>query len=210
MQTAHFLITDLRDRSVRDFDLPCPLPRSHGPSTIPPVPIFVGRRITIEKQRRVTLPYACVRCGYRTEIPMVVTARGRADGSIVRPAHEIEAEAEERADAALADEVRDTLDLVPCPRCGGRSDDAALYRQNTVLAVIGWIFTGAAMGLFVWVQAASDRPGGALYGLIFWTTVGILLAGATWYRRQRRIARAAQLLSEDDGASAVERGSDGQ
>jgi hypothetical protein len=168
------------------------------------MPVFVGRRITVEKQSDLTRPYACANCGYRTEVQMVATAHGQADGSIVMPKRQIEVEAEERADAALADEVQVMLDLVPCPRCGARSDDAALYRQNTALALIGWIFAGVAMGFVTSLPATVDRriSGSPILGLIFWTTAGVALAGATWYRRNQRIARAARLLPKDDMAMA--------
>lgn len=167
---------------------------------MPAMPVFVGKRITVEKRQKVARRYACASCGYATEVRMVVTARGEADGSIVIPKRRLETEAAERAEAAIADEVQHMLDLVPCPQCGKRSENAALYRQNTVLAVGGWIFAGLVMGLMAWLPATVDSRGGGtpILGLFAWLAIGMALAGFTWYRRHQRIERAASLLRADE------------
>ncbi|MDC0740579.1 hypothetical protein [Polyangium mundeleinium] len=169
------------------------------------MPVFISRRITTEKQGSVERPYACAGCSYRAEVRIVAAARGQADGSIVLPASQIRAESEERADAALADEIQALYDLIPCPRCGARSDNAALYRQNTVLIVIGWIFAGLVMALVAYFPAASASPGSdpPIVGPIVWTIAGLALAGVSWHRRKQRIeriARAVEFLPDDESS----------
>jgi hypothetical protein len=95
---------------------------------MPIVPIVhVSRRVTVTKQGSTQRPYSCASCGYRAHVEISAAVRAGADGSIVKPVRHIEAEARERAEAGLADEMQDLFDLVPCPECGARSENAGLY-----------------------------------------------------------------------------------
>lgn len=112
------------------------------------------------------------------------------------PRGQIETEARERAEAALADEMQDLFDLIPCPACGGRSENAGLYRQNTVLAMIGCVFAGAAMGVYAYLMKSphGTGPDSPLAGLVVSISIGIVLAGVSWHRRNARISRVASAV----------------
>jgi DNA-directed RNA polymerase subunit M/transcription elongation factor TFIIS len=164
---------------------------------MPIVPlVYVGRRVTAEKQGRARRVYACASCGYRAEIEVTGAARAEANGSIVAPRDQIETEARERADAALADEMQDLFDLIPCPKCRGRSENAGLYRQNTVLAVIGCLLAGAAMSAYAYLATPANRTGleSPLVALLGSMVMGIALASVCWHRRNARILRVASAV----------------
>lgn len=164
---------------------------------MPIVPfVYVGRRVTVEKQGLARRMYSCASCGHCAEIEVIGAVRAEANGSIVAPRDQIETEARERAEAALADEMQDLFDLIPCPECGGRSENAGLYRQNTVLAMIGCILAGAAMGVYAYLMKPANRTGldSPLAALLASMVIGITLAGVCWHRRNARILRVASAV----------------
>jgi hypothetical protein len=171
------------------------------------MPVSFDARLAVEKRARVTRAYGCASCGYHAEIDLVALVRGHPEGPLARRFDRIQAENDERAYAALADELQRALTIVPCPRCGARSDSASLYRQNTILAVIGWVCAGIGMGLFQGLPATEGRhiPASAIGAFAFWTVAGAALAGLTWHRRRLRLARAAEMLPGDDGAAESKR-----
>lgn len=158
--------------------------------------VYVGRRITVEKRGRARRLYSCASCGYRADIEVTGAVRAQAEGSITTPRGQIETEARERASAALMDEMQDLVDLIPCPACGGRSENAGLYRQNTVLAMIGCMVVGAAMGMYVYAFTPSNRAGleSPLVGVLISMVMGVALAGLCWHRRNARISRVASAV----------------
>jgi hypothetical protein len=164
---------------------------------MPIVPIvYVGRRVTVEKHGRARRGYSCASCGYRAQIEVTGAARAQAEGSIVLPRGQIETEARERAEAALADEMQDLFDLIPCPECGGRSENAGLYRQNTVLGMIGVILAGAAFGVYAYLMSSTNPANftSPLVTLLGLTATGVALAGLFWHHRTARIARVARAV----------------
>ncbi|MEP7126966.1 MAG: hypothetical protein ABJE95_38900 [Byssovorax sp.] len=171
---------------------------------MPIVPVvFVNKRVTVAKQGRARRGYSCASCGYRAEIEVSGAVRAQANGSSVAPRGQIEREARELADAALADEMRDLYDLIPCPKCKGRSENAGLYRQNTVLAILGCLLVGAAMGGYTYMMkpANATELDSPVAGLVLSMLLGIGAAAACWYRRSARISRVAsavQFFPEDE------------
>jgi hypothetical protein len=174
---------------------------------MPVVPIVhVSRRVTVTKQGSTQRPYACASCGYRAQIEVCAEVRASADGSIVEPARHIEAEARERAEAGFADEMQDLVDLVPCPKCGARSENAGLYRQNTVLMVMGCLCLGAALGGYSYLMKPANRTGldSPMAALLYSMALGVVLACWCWYRRDariQRVGRAVRFLSADEAPS---------
>lgn len=164
---------------------------------MPIVPVvYVGRRVTVNKQGRARRLYSCASCGYRAEIEVTGAVRAQATGSIAAPRGEIETDARELADAGLVDEMQALFDLIPCPECGGRSENAGLYRQNTVLAMIGCIFAGAMVSAYAYVATPANRTGAespvvALLGAL---VMSVALAGVCWHRRSARISRVASAV----------------
>lgn len=173
---------------------------------MPIVPIVhVSRRVTVEKHGTVRRHFACATCGYRAAVEIAAGVSARAEGSITESADLIATEARERADAALSDEMQYLLELVPCPKCGARSEDAGLYRQNTVLLSIACLGLGAGLGVYQYFiqQTAHDQtlsPRAALLGAL---AFGAALAGFCWYRRGervRRVSRAVRFVEEDEAS----------
>ena len=171
---------------------------------MPIVPIVhVSRRVTVTKQGSRQRPYACASCGYRAQVEVRAAVRAGADGSITKPLRHIEAEANERAEAGLADEMQDLFDLVPCPECGERSENAGLYRQNTVLMVVGCLCLGAAVGVYSYLMTPSDRTGveSPVAVLVYLLAMSMALAWGCWYRRGariQRVRRAVRFLPADE------------
>lgn len=174
---------------------------------MPIVPIpYVGRRVTVTRQGSVQRPYRCAGCGYAAQVEIHAAASADAEGSIVLPAGQIETEARERAEARLADEMQDLFDLVPCPACGARSENAGLYRQNTVILVLGCLGLGAALGVYAYMSNGLRSPAGTgadspLASLIYAMALGVALACACWYRRHervQRVCRAVRFLPADE------------
>lgn len=174
---------------------------------MPIVPIvYVGKHVTVTKQGSTQRPYFCASCGYRALVEVHAAVQAGADGSIVKPTHHIETEARERAEAGLADEMQDLFDLVPCPECGARSENAGLYRQNTVLLVMGCLCLGAALGMYSYLMKPANRTGvdSPLVALLYSMALGVALACGCWYRRQarvQRVSRAVRFLPADESPS---------
>jgi hypothetical protein len=158
------------------------------------VPVFVERRITIDKRGRFTRPYRCADCGYRATATIHAVGWGQANGSIVAPKHQLETEARERADASLSDDAQHLFELVPCPRCGKRSDDASLYHQNTVLLMVACILAGAGFGVYEYLLTTTDRGGGSAVPLVVLTLGGLVAALVLRHQRNERITRAVRAV----------------
>ncbi|APR77739.1 Hypothetical protein A7982_03086 [Minicystis rosea] len=162
-----------------------------------PVPIIhVSRRVTVEKQGTARRPFSCASCGHRAEVEIFAAVRAQAEESITASEERLAREAHERADAHLADEQQLLFELLPCPKCGARSDDAALYRQNTVLLCLLWLGLGGGFGVYNYLVGAVDRrPGQAspIALLVGSLLFGVALAGWCWYLRAARVKRVARV-----------------
>jgi len=162
------------------------------------MPFSIDTRLAVERRARVTRARTCASCGYHAEIDLVALVRAGPDGPLARRFERIEAEAEddERAYAVLAEGVQRELDILPCPRCGARSSEAARYRQSTALGMIGCVVAGAAVASCAFATWSADglHPVESVAGPAFCASLGLALAGYTWRRRGRRLARAAEIL----------------
>lgn len=161
-----------------------------------PVPIIhVSRRVTVEKQGTARRPFSCASCGHRAEVEIFAAVRAQAEESITASAERLATEAHERADAHLADEQQLLFELLPCPKCGARSDDAALYHQNTVLLSIALFVLSAVFGVYLYFITPPHEPGllpphVALLGSL---SFGVALGGWCWYLRAARVKRVARV-----------------